>query len=88
MTWSVFRDNGTQLGSPVAFISTTTQAPKTIGALFTVEQLSETPLVSNISFTAVSSIDGYTVVCEDLNTMNNEMMLINIAGKNYVLCIL
>ena len=85
MTWSVFRDDGTQLGNDVVYVSITTQAPVTIGGLFTVEQLSQTPsLVSNLSFIATSSIDRYTVVCEDSNSMNNETVLINVAGKNYM----
>ena len=80
LTWRVFREDGTQLGLPVSYISSTTQTPKTIGGLFAVEQLSQTPVVSNISFTVQSSIDRYTVVCEDSITMNNETILINIAG--------
>ena len=78
-------DDGTQLGTAFVYISAATQAPSTIGELFTVEQLSETPVVSNISFTVQSSIDRYTIVCEDANTMNNETILINIAGKKYIL---
>ena len=84
LTWTVFRDDGTPLGSDVVYVSSTTQDPDTIGGLFTVEQLSETPLVSNISFTSMPSIDRYTVVCEDTSAMSNETVLINIAGKNYM----
>ena len=84
LTWRVFRDDGTPLGSPVIYTSTITEDPSTIGGLFTVEQLSMTPLVSNISFTAMSSINRYTIVCEDSITTNNEVILINIAGKNYI----
>ncbi len=80
LQWSVFRDDGTQLGIDVTYISTTIDASDTIGGLFTVEQLSDTPLVSNVSFIAVSSIDRYTVVCEDTITMSNVTILINIAG--------
>ena len=85
LIWSVFRDDGTQLGNDFAYVSSTILAPSTIGGLFTVEQLSMTPLVSNISFTAMSSIDRYTVVCEDLITLNNETILINIAGNKYTI---
>ena len=85
----MFRDDGTQFGSPVAYVSKITQGPRTIGGLFTVEQLSHTPsVVSNISFTAVSSINRYTIVCEDANTLNNETVVINIPGKKYILCII
>ena len=72
----IFRDDGTRL------FAVTIRGTVTIG-LFRVEELSMTPLVFNISFTAVSSIDRYTIVCVDTNTMNNITILINIAGKNY-----
>ena len=83
----MLRDDGTQFGSDVAYISANTQATNTIGGLFTVQQLSMTPLVSNISFTVQSSIDKYTVVCEDTNTLNNDTILINIAGKISTYCV-
>ena len=73
LRWSLIRDDGKQLW-------TVTGSAK-IG-LFRVQQLSQTPLVSNISFTVQSSIDRYTVVCDDTNTTNNETILINIPGKN------
>ena len=79
MTWSAFRD-GIWV---VTYTSTTSPGGTITIGLFTVELLSVTPLVSNISFTVQSSIDGYTIVCEDANTMNNITILINIAGKNY-----
>ena len=75
LRWSLIRDDGKQL--------LTVTGSATIGGLFRVQQLSQSPLVSNISFTAVSSINGYTFVCEDTTTTNNETILINIAGKNY-----
>ena len=84
----MLRDDGTPLGPDVVYVSRFTQAPSTIGGLFTVEQLSQTPIVSNISFTAVSSINRYTVVCEDSITLNNETVVINIPGKKYILCII
>ena len=37
--------------------------------------------MSNVSFTVQSSIDRYTVMCEDPNSMSNETILINIAGQ-------
>ena len=83
LTWRVLHDNGTQLGEDITYINTNTeQDPSTIGGLFTVQQLSQTPLVSNISFTAVSSIDRYTIVCVDTVAVINEIVLINIPGKN------
>ena len=79
----MLHDNGTQLGEDITYINTNTeQDPSTIGGLFTVQQLSQTPLVSNISFTAVSSIDRYTIVCVDTVAVINEIVLINIPGKN------
>ena len=80
LTWRVLRDDGTQLEADVAYTSTSIQNPSIIGRLFTVEHLSQTPLVSSVSLTVQSSIDRYTVVCEDSITLNNETVLINIAG--------
>ncbi len=85
LIWRVFDENEIQIGADVSHNSATFQAPDAVG-LFTVKQLSETPLVSNVSFTVHSSIDRYTVVCGDANTMSNETILIDIAGKKYILC--
>ena len=73
-------ENGTQIGADVSHNSVSTPDPVKIG-LFTFEQISETPLVSNVSFTVQSSIDRYTVVCEDPKSMGIETILINIAGQ-------
>ena len=81
LTWKISEDNGTQLGNTVTYTSNSIGASVTIGGVFTVEQLQpSSPIVSNISFTVQSSINGYTIVCEDSATMNNENLTINVPG--------
>ena len=80
LTWRILEDDGTQLGGTVSYTSSGGGAPVTIGGEFTVEQLQSLPIVSNISFTVQSSINGYTIVCEDSAAMNNENFIINIPG--------
>ena len=81
----MFDENGIQIGADVSHNSVSTSDPVKIGGLFTFEQISaisESPLVSNVSFTVQSSIDRYTVMCEDPNrSISNETILINIAGQ-------
>ncbi len=48
--------------------------------MFTAEQLQQSPVISNISFTVQSSINGYTIQCGDFNTMTTEDLTINITG--------
>ena len=87
LIWRVFDENGTQIGNDVSHNSASTSNALTIGELFTVEQvsaISESPLVSNVSITVQSNIDRYTVVCVDANSMSNEILLIDIAGKKYI----
>ena len=63
------------------YTSTADGVNATIGeGMFAVELLQQSPLVSNISFTVQSSINGYTIVCEDSITMNNKNLTINIIG--------
>ena len=90
LTWRVSEDNGTQLGNTVSYTSNSGGAPDTIGGEFTVEQLQPaSPVVSNISFTVQSSINGYTIVCEDsTNTTNSVNLMITILGIVYDTCIL
>ena len=79
LTWRISDDNGTQLGNTVSYTSNGgIGALVTIGE-FTVEQLQPvSPVVSNISFTVQSSINGYTIECEDsTNALNNESDTIN-----------
>ena len=80
LTWKILQDNGTQFGSPVVYASNVLAGSSTIGGLFTVEQLSQSPLVSNISFTVQSSINGYTIICEDGVTLKNENVTTDISG--------
>ena len=81
LTWRILEDDGTQLGNIVSYTSNGIGASNTIGGEFTVEQLQPaSPVVSNISFTVQSSINGYTIVCEDSATMNNENLTINVLG--------
>ncbi len=73
-TWRVLQNNGTQFGIDAGYIRNSNAEPSTIGDVFIPERLSAvtvSPLVSNISFTAQSSINGYTIVCEDSITTNN-----------------
>ena len=80
LTWRV-SDNGTQLGNIVSYSSNGIGASITIGGVFAVEQLQPaSPVVSNISFTVQSSFNGYTIVCQDSATMNNESLTINVSG--------
>ncbi len=74
LVWSVLLNNGTQFGTDVTYILNSNAEPNAIGDVFMPERLSEvmmSPLVSNISFTAQSSINGYTIVCQDAITTNN-----------------
>ena len=81
LTWRILEDDGTLFGNTVPYTSSGNGASNTIGGVFAVEQLEGSPLVSNISFTVQSSINGYTIVCEDsTNTMNNESFTINVSG--------
>ena len=64
-----------------AYTSNADGANATIGGVFTVEQLQQSPIMSNISFTVQSSINGYTIVCEEGN-LNNENLTINIIGMS------
>ena len=81
LTWRILKDDETQLSNIVSYTSNGIGASNTIGGEFTVEQLQPaSPIVSNISFTVQSSINGYTIVCEDSATMNHENLTITISG--------
>ena len=82
LTWRILEDDGTPFGNAVTYSSNANGASNTIGGVFTVEQLQPaSPVVSNISFTVQSSINGYTIECEDsTNALNNESFTINIPG--------
>ena len=79
LTWRVLLNNGTQFGTDAAYIIISDQAASTIGDVFIPERLSAvsvSPLVSNISFTAQSNINGYTILCIDGVNLNNENVTI------------
>ena len=82
LNWRVFNESQVQLIDGYATYSNGgIGSNNTIGlGLFTVEQLQQSPIISNISFTVQSSINGYTIQCEDGITINNEKLTINIAG--------
>ena len=75
LTWRI-RNETSDLGSNT-YTSLGITNPTTLAG-FSVEQLSTNPLVSNISFIVQSSINGYTIVCEEGG--DNENCTINIAG--------
>ncbi len=77
LSWRILDDNGMEIVSE-SYTSATTGNNVTIG-VFTVEQLQLSPIISNISFTVPSSINGYTILCED-GSLNNENLTINITG--------
>ncbi len=82
LQWRVFDNNQAQLSDGTAAYTTFGIGPTgTIGGgVFAVEQLQQSPIISNISFTVQSSINGYTILCEDAITTNNENLTINIIG--------
>ena len=81
LTWRILDDNGTQFSGTPSYTSNGGGVSVILGEVFTVEQLQpSSPVVSNISFTVQSSINGYTIVCQDSATMNNENLTITISG--------
>ena len=87
LNWRVFDNNQAQLSDGfVSYTSGGIGPTNTIGGAFTIEQLSESPLISNISFTVQSNINGYTILCEDFITMTNENLTINIASMSMLKC--
>ncbi len=81
LTWRILDDNG-MIGSTSYSSPSLDGAPRLIGGVFTVEQLQQSPIISNISFTVQSNINGYTIQCEDSNTLTTENLIINIAGMS------
>ena len=86
LNWRVFDESQTQLiDGFVGYNSGVISPTVTIGGgVFTVEQLQLSPIISNISFTVQSSINGYTIVCEDAITLTNENLKINILGMTMI----
>ena len=84
LNWRIRDDNMTSLGTdaytPVNDLVTTPE-PFTMGLPFFTDLSSTSPsLISNISFTVQSSINGYTIHCEDGHG-NMENCTIDIAGE-------
>ena len=77
LRWRILRDDGTQFGAE-SIISTSNEEPDPIGGVFTPERLSplpESPLVSNMSFIAQSSINGFTIVCDGTASGNKNVTI-------------
>ena len=72
LIWRILDDNTHQFGGVVIYVSSS-GSPVAIGGVFNVEHLSSVglPIVSNISFTAQSSINGYNIRCEDGSVAQN-----------------
>ena len=74
LSWRVLQNNGTQFGTDATYVLNSNAEPSSIEDVFMPERLSAvslSPLVSNISFTAQSSINGYTIQCINGNNLNN-----------------
>ena len=84
LNWRIFDESQAQLSDGfVTFSSGGISQPNTVGGgVFTVEQLQQSPVISNISFTVQSSINGYTIHCEDGVAMTNENVTIDIIGMS------
>ncbi len=84
LNWRVFNESQVQLSDGFnTYTSGGISPPSTIGkGVFTIEQLQQSPVVSTISFTVQSNINGYTIQCEDGGTMTNENLIINITGMS------
>ncbi len=85
LQWRIFDGDQVQLidgfaGYTTAGIGLTTTIG---GGMFTVEQIQQSPIISNISFTVQSSINEYTIQCGDFITMTTEDLTINIIGTVY-----
>ena len=79
LIWRVLLNNGTQFGTDASYILNSDQATSSIEGVFIPERLSAvqvSPIVSNISFTAQSSINGYTILCEDVVNLNSKNVTI------------
>ena len=79
LIWRVLLNNGTQFGTDALYGLNSNAEPSTIEDVFIPERLSAvslSPLISNISFTAQSSINGYTILCIDSVSLNNKNVTI------------
>ena len=87
MTWIVTDKDGSPLPGTVVYTSNSLGLTGTLGNEFLIEQIQASPIVSNISFTMKSSIDGYSINCEDQDGQNTrETCMISVAGiySNYI----
>ncbi len=81
LRWTLFDENVAQIAT-ITYASDQVGASLPLGSHFTVEQLSPaSPIVSNVSFTVQSSIDGYTIRCIDTATTESIDITIDIAGN-------
>ena len=78
--WRIRRElqNGVQESTVQIRSSSTTTVP--LGA-FTFKQLSQSPIISNISFTVQSDLDQRVISCEDQRG-GSETCIINILGRD------
>ena len=78
--WTIRKElqNGVQESTVQIRSSGTTTV--TSGA-FTIKQLSQSPIISNISFTVQSNLDQYVISCEDQQE-GLETFIINILGMD------
>ncbi len=65
---------GTEIGTTAYTSIGIDTDPRPIGGEFTVVQLQQSPLVSTISFSAQSNINGYTITCSDGVNSNDSIV--------------
>ena len=86
LNWRIRNENMTSLGTESYTTSSdlvTTPAPFPNSLPFFTDYISKSPsLISNISFTVKSSINGYTIHCND-GGGNMENCTIEVPGKTY-----
>ncbi len=85
LTWRIQNDNGMEIGTASYLSNSLDSTPRPVGGggEFTVLQTQQSPIISNLTFTAQPSINGYTILCEDGVSLNNENFTINIPGMLY-----
>ncbi len=86
LQWLVKHNHGILVGKSNFYSSKSNYypSPDIIGGVFAVEQLSKSPLISIISFTVQSNIDGYIIQCDEYNrnSYTYEAYIINVIGMN------
>ena len=81
LRWRLLDDNQAPIATTVYSSDEFGSTVKLDSDRFTFERLSETPIVSNVSFTVQSSIDGYTIRCIDTAASESIDITIDIAGN-------